>query len=35
MAVDVLLVTCSALRDGEPSHEVLDEALSRLRTLTR
>jgi glutathione synthase/RimK-type ligase-like ATP-grasp enzyme len=28
MAVDVLLVTCTALRDGEPGHEVLDEALA-------
>ncbi len=28
MAVDVLLVSCSALRDGEPSHEVLDDALA-------
>ncbi|MCZ4498955.1 MAG: hypothetical protein JWQ74_1508 [Marmoricola sp.] len=27
MAVDLLLVTCSALPDGEPGHEVLDGAL--------
>ncbi len=28
MALDVLLVTCAALRDGEPGHDVLDEALA-------